>query len=213
VIEISSQQLEREFNSFESIDMRNSNHRSELFNVFPEYLFQTGNYADIEHFNALTRYDNKNNTLVAQWCNVDHKIVTYKRRRLNGAKWVNRKDTHPNGSAFYRIVDADAPVYVVEGMRDALTAILLGLNFVAIPTTSFRNFRDINEIVRFADKIVFICEDKQGYKTMKEISKAVGYHTKNKKLICFTTSKDKKIDLSDFVMSCNSIEEVRNVIK
>jgi hypothetical protein len=51
----------------------------------------------------------------------------------------------------------------------------------------------------------------QGYKVMKELSKAL--HVKNVKLVCFTTSKNTKIDLSDFVMQNKSIEGVLNGIK
>ncbi len=214
VIEISKEQLQKEFNSFESIDINNSKHKEELLNVIPYWLYETANKEDLELFTALTRYDSKNNTLVTQWCKnrvLDFEIVTYKRRRLNGGKWINRKGTHPNQTSFSRIYSEAKPIYIIEGMRDALTAVLLGLNFIAIPTTSFKNFEDINSVINKDDEVILLCEDIQGYKAMKLIEPHI--NTKNVRLICLTSSKDTKIDLSDFVMQNKSIKEVLNVIK
>ena len=208
---ISSEQLQREFNNFDMLDITNSKHKEELFNVIPCWLYETANKEDLELFMALTRHDSKNNTLVAGWYKnslLDFEIVTYKRRRLNGAKWMNRKGTHPNQTSFSRVHDEAKPIYIVEGMRDALTAVLLGLNFIAIPTTSFKNFDAINQAIHPTDEVIFICEDMQGYKAMKLIDPSI--NTKNTRLICLTSSKDTKIDLSDLTMQCSSISEVRN---
>jgi hypothetical protein len=214
VIEISSQQLGREFNQFQTLNINNPQHHTELLNVIPYWLYETANKEDLGLFKALTRYDSQNNTLVAQWCKnsvLDFEIVTYKRRRLNGGKWINRKDTHPNQTSFSRIYSETKPIYIIEGMRDALTAVLLGLNFIAIPTTSFKNFEDINSVINKDDEVVLLCEDMQGYKAMKLIEPRL--HTKNVRLICLISSKNTKIDLSDFVMQNKSIEGVLNVIK
>jgi hypothetical protein len=214
VVEISSQQLQREFNQFQTLNINNSKHKEELVEIIPYWLYETANKEDLGLFKALTRYDSKNNTLVAQWCKnsvLDFEIVTYKRRRLNGGKWINRAGTHPNQTSFSRIYSETKPIYIIEGIRDALTAVLLGLNFIAIPTTSFKNFEDINSVINKDGEVILLCEDMQGYKAMKLIEPHL--HTKNVRLICLTSSKNTKIDLSDFVMQCNSIEEVLNVIK
>ena len=212
VIEISTQQLQKEFNSFESIDINNSKHKEELLNVIPYWLYETANKEDLELFTALTRYDSKNNTLVAGWYRnslTDFEMITYKRRRLNGGKWINRKGTHPNQTSFSRIYSEAKPIYIIEGMRDALTAVLLGLNCIAIPTTSFKNFEDINSVINKEDEVIFICEDMQGYKAMSYLSQNIP----NSRLLTFVQNQDEKIDLSDFVMSCKNRAEVQNVIK
>lgn len=214
VIEISSEQLQKEFDSFESIDTTNTKHYEELLNVVPEYLLKEANTTDLTLFMSCIRFDSKNDTLVAGWYKnslIDFEMITYKRRRLNGGKWINRKDTHPNQTVFNRIFDDTKPVYIVEGARDAITAVLLGLNFIAIPTTSFKNVSLLSELIKPHDEVIFICEDMQGYKAMKLIEPHV--NTKNVRLICLTSSKDTKMDLSDFVMQNKSIEEVLNVIK
>lgn len=211
VIEISSEQLQREFDSFEMLDIRNSKHYEELLNVVPEYLLKEAKKEDARLFMSCIRYDNQNQTLVAGWYKnslFDFEMITYKRRRLNGGKWINRKDTHPNSTVFNRIFDDAKTVYIVEGARDALTSILLGLNFIAIPTTSFKNIEAIQLLIKPEDKVIFICEDMQGYKAMSNLASAIP----NSRLVTFVKSKDEKIDLSDYVNSCKTIEGVINAI-
>lgn len=211
IIEVSSEQLQKEFDSFESIDVNNSKHYAELLNVIPYWLYETANKEDLELFMSLIRYDSKNDTLVAGWYKnslLDFEIVTYKRRRLNGGKWINRKGTHPNQVSFSRIYDEAKPIYIVEGMRDALTAVLLGLNFIAIPTTSFKNFDAINEDIRPTDEVIFICEDMQGYRAMSYLSGLIP----QSKLLTFIQNRDDKVDLSDYVMKQNSIKGVTDAI-
>lgn len=211
VIEISSEQLQEEFDKFESIDLSNPKHYEELLNVVPEYLLKEANEADIKLFMSCTRYDNQNQTLVAGWYKnalFDFEMITYKRRRLHGGKWINRKGTHPNSTVFNRIFDDTKPVYIVEGARDALTSILLGLNFIAIPTTSFKNIEAIQSLIKPDDEVIFICEDLAGYRAMKYLASAIP----NSRLVTFVKSKDEKIDLSDYVNSCKTIEGVHNAI-
>lgn len=211
VIEISSEQLQEEFNKFESIDITNTKHYTELLNVVPEYLLKQANKEDLSLFMSCTRFDKMNDTLVAGWYDnslLDFEMITYKRRRLNGGKWINRKNTHPNQTVFNRIFDDEKPVYIVEGARDAITAILLGLNFIAIPTTSFKNHSLLSELIKAGDEVIFICEDLQGYKSMSYLSSFVP----KSRLVTFVHSKDEKIDLSDYVISRCSILEVLNGI-
>lgn len=210
---VSSEQLLKEFSSFEELNTSNTEHLEELLSAFPEYLLSTENKSNVEIFLTYARYDNKNKTLVMAWFNsrpTSFNIATYKRRRLNGAKWVNRKGTHPNNTVFSRIHKGGKKIYIVEGARDALTSILLGLNFIAIPTTSFNNTEAIQALISQDDEVIFICEDMQGYKAMKSLSERL--HAKKASLKTFITSKDQKIDLSDFVMSCNSIKGAKDAI-
>ncbi|MDX9742812.1 MAG: CHC2 zinc finger domain-containing protein [Arcobacteraceae bacterium] len=211
VINVSSEQLLKEFDRFERLNINNPSHKDEVMNVIPFWLYETAQKEDLELFLYVARYDSYNKTLVAGWYDnqlTDLKIITYKRRRLNGGKWVNKKDTHPNQTIFHRIYDDTKAVYIVEGARDSLTSILLGLNFIAIPTASFKNVELIKEVVKDKE-VIFICEDLTGYKAMKSLSEFIP----NSKMVTFVNNKIDKIDLSDFVMGCNSIDEVLNVIK
>jgi 5S rRNA maturation endonuclease (ribonuclease M5) len=212
VVEISSEQLQREFDAFERLNITNTKHYTELLNVVPKYLVKEAQKEDVALFMSCTRYDNENDTLVMGWYKnslIDFEMITFKRRRLNGGKWINRKSTHPNSTAFNRIYKDDDVIFIVEGARDALTSILLGLNFIAIPTTSYKNIEEINSLIKDTDVVVLICEDMQGYKSMKYLSENI--KVKNS-LKTFITNRDEKIDLSDFVMSCNSLKGVLNAI-
>ncbi|MGE0738357.1 CHC2 zinc finger domain-containing protein [Sulfurimonas sp.] len=210
-IEISSEQLQREFDNFERLNKRNPRHLEELFSVIPEYLLQDAHKEDLKLLNALSRYDRYSDTFVMGWCRnllLDFEIVTYKRRRLHGAKWVNRKDTHPNSTAFNRIYDDNKPVYVVEGARDALTAIAMGLNVIAIPTTSFRNIDTMLSMLKPWDKVIFLCEDMAGYRAMKYLASAIP----NSERVTFVQSENEKIDLSDVANNFTSLKGVLDAI-
>jgi len=212
VISLSSEQLLKEFDRFERLNINNPSHKDEVMNVIPFWLYETAQKEDLELFLYVARYDSYNKILVSGWFDnslLDFELITYKRRRLNGGKWVNRKDTHPNQTIFHRIYDDTKAVYIVEGARDSLTSILLGLNFIAIPTTTFKNVELIKEVTTGYNEIIFICEDLTGYKAMKSLSEFIP----NSRMVTFVKDKTQKIDLSDFVMGCNSIDEVLNVIK
>jgi len=211
---ISSEQLQSEFDRFERLDITNSKHKEELLSVVPYWLYDQAHKADLELFKAITRYDRKNQTLVVGWYKnslLDFEIVTFKRRRLNGGKWINRKGTRPNQTAFSRIYEDLKSVYIVEGAHDALTAILLGLNFIAIPTTSYKNYKELNEQITPDDEVIFICEDIAGYKAMKELSLHI--NARKLSLKSFVTKRDEKMDLSDFAKEKNSIKEVLNALR
>ena len=211
--EVSSEQLQKEFDNFERINPADAGHKEELLNINPYWLYDEAHKDDIQLFLSCTRYDRRNKTLVMGWYEnslLNFEIITYKRRRLKVGKWINRKGTHPNQTAFNRIYKDDKPVYIVEGARDALTAILTGLNFIAIPTTSFKNMEAIQPSIKPDDEVILICEDMQGYRAMKHISEHI--QAKEIHLKTFISHIDEKIDLSDFVGKCESLEEVQNEI-
>lgn len=212
-VEVSSEQLQREFNTFERINPSDIHHKEELLAINPYWLYDIAQKEDIDLFLSVTRYDRKNNTLVSGWYKnslLDFEIITYKRRRLNSGKWINRKATHPNQTAFSRVYDESKPVYIIEGARDALTAVLLGLNFIAIPTTSYKNFDDLNAYIKPYDEVILLCEDMQGYKAMKLLSQNI--IAQKVSLKTFITTPTDKVDLSDFVAQCNNISEVQDAI-
>lgn len=208
-VEISSEQLQKEFNSFERLNISNPEHHKELLNVIPEYLIREAQKEDVGLFLSCTRYDSKNQTLVMGWYAnslLDFELITYKRRRLNGGKWINRKGTHPNQTAFNRIYEDDTTVYIVEGARDAITSILSGLNFIAIPTTSYKDKEGLISLLQAKDDVICICEDKQGYTAMNKLN------IPNAKMLTFVTDASQKIDLSDYANSHKDLKGFLNGI-
>lgn len=200
---IAPEALEAEFKSFEAMQWGNDAHQKELLCVATEWLYECASKDDAELFHSMTAYDKTNQTLVCKWLNNEGDTVSYKRRRFNGGKWVNRKDTHPNSTAFVRVFDDAMPTYIVEGARDALVGILSGLNIVAIPTTAYSNIDEFRAITEHCKEIVFVCEDAQGYKAMKRLKESIG----KGRLMCFG-GLHVKCDLADKMEECHSVDEV-----
>ena len=200
------EQIEREFARFEPIDIYNLDHKRELSQTVEGYLYRDATPKRQEIFSSLLGYDVMNKTIVMKWCEYsikNYNMVTYKRRRLNGAKWVNAKGTKPNKTIMNYITEPNEPIYIIEGARDALTALLGGLNFVAIPTTSFSNIEALKHILIESDKLIWICEDAQGYKAMQRLRDGLGF---GGELITFSEDVDTKIDLTDYSQRFDNLE-------
>ena len=203
---IDSQTLKAEFNRFEKIDFENTIHKEELLKVVPLWLLQTANEADLAFFKSLTRYDSKYNTLVVAWyenTGEEFIFIGYKWRRKAQGKWVNRAGTHPNNVAFSRTINLHK-IFVIEGAHDTLTAVLLGISFIALPTTAYSNQKQFNSLLRDDDEVTYIVEDAQGFECMNRLNA-----TGKGKMVALNT-EDAKMDLSDFVFTQNSIEGVLN---
>jgi len=211
VVVIDSEALEREFNSFEELTSKNPAHRLELQALAPAWLFKEADKTDLAYFKSITRYDPYHKTIVVGWYKDDgmvHKMVGYKWRRKGEGKWTNRIGTHVNSVPFGRIYHDSAKVFVLEGGHDAITAILLGVNFVAIPSTSFKDIEALQSLLREGDEIRYLCEDMQGFKAMQGLAKDI-----HGELFSLSDSRDKKVDLSDFILTCKTITEVKNALR
>jgi len=205
------QKVEKEFNGFEGIDMSKGSHLKALSELFPLYLLEERDDADWELFLAMSKYDNRNQTFVAGCFDnqpFDFKLISYKPRVKDGVKWKTRAGTSPNGTPFIRIYTDERIVYVLEGHRDALTAVLLGLDFIMIPYAGFR----VKEPSVLQDEVsdrnlVFIVEDKAAYECMVKVAE---YLKVTAKSICLIELRDteEKVDLSDYVENFNTIQEV-----
>jgi len=208
--DICLKQLQKEFDTFEHIDYSKQRHKKELLAMFPEWLIENANPIDRELFQFMSRYDKKHNTFVAGIFNnsgddLRFELISSKRRRVGKIKWMTRKGTHPNNMPFVRIYRDDTPIYVVEGHHDMLTAILLGLDFVMLPTAGFRD-ADIIKNALLDANVVFIVEDERAYHCMFGL--ALKIEDIARRITLVELSDEQKYDLSDFVMSKNSIEEV-----
>jgi len=204
VVVMDSDALEREFNSFEKTSFKLAPHKQELLAIAPWWLYKEADKADLAYFQSITRYDAYHKTLVMGWYKNDA-MVGFKWRRKGDGKWTNRMGTHINSVPFGRIYHDNAKVYVIEGGHDVLTAILLGLDFIAIPSTSFKEIEAFKSLVRDGDELRYLCEDKAGFNAMERLEKEV-----KGELFSLSTDSTQKMDLSDFVFTCNSIEGVIN---
>jgi len=206
-VQIPTAQIFKEFNSFipfEDIKGFNGwklNAKQELQSTVEFYLLQQASKEDLAELHEVIRYDKKNDTLVMLWANG----ATYKRRGYKEGKWVNRAGTHPNNSLFIRIKENAQRIYIVEGAHDCLTAIAMGLSFIGIPTTSYKNKEALWAGIGDREAI-FICEDLVGYQAMKHLSEGKS----NARLLTFTTDPGMKVDLSDYAATKEGLKEALN---
>ena len=208
-------QMEKEFNALELIDLNNSTHKESLLELFPLYLIEECDDADWKLFESMSRYDRKKKTFVAGCFDnqiLEFKLISSKWRYIDGIKWKTRAGTSPNGTLFIRIFTDDGTIYVVEGHRDSLTAVLLGLDFIMIPYAGFR-LKDIGGLkLELLDRrVVFIAEDEAAFKCMYNIAKAIEVATESTVLLSLENGK--KMDLSNYALTKNSIKEVRDGLK
>lgn len=208
---LSSGEIEKEFNSLEKIDISDENHRRALHELFPSYLISQRDDVDWELFLSMSRYDRRNQTFVAGCFDnqpLDFKLISYKPRVKDGVKWKTRAGTSPNSTPFVRIYTDSEIIYIPEGHRDSLTAVLLGLDFIMIPYAGFR-LKEPSELqceIRNRD-LVFIVEDEAAYKCMTKVAEHIKETVKSICLIELSDT-DEKVDLSDYVKNFKTIQEV-----
>jgi len=209
------EQIIKEFDAFENIDMNSAKHQTVLLELFPSYLLEECDSADWKLFESMSRFDRRNNTFVTGCFDnqlLELKSLSYKWRFKDGIKWKTRAGTSPNGTLFIRIFTDNETVYVVEGHRDSLTSVLLGLDFIMIPYAGFK-LKDTESLMQeiTGRKVVFIIEDKPAFKCMVEIAKAIEPVAKD--IVMLQLQEGDKMDLSDYVFTKNSIKEVLNGLK
>ena len=137
---ISLLQLRKEFDDLSCINMMNPRYRQEIMSMFPDYLIEQANSNDMELFLSMSRFDSRNNTFIVGCFDnkpMDFQLVSYKYKMLGGVKWRTRGGTSPNGTALVRIYSDNDPIFVLEGHKDSLTAILLGLDFIMLPYAGY----------------------------------------------------------------------------
>lgn len=207
-------QIEKEFNSFDPIDFNNPTHREEIFSMFPEYLIKESAQADMDLFLAMSRYDRKHQTFIAGCFEnqpLTFQILSYKWRFNDGSKWKTRYGTHPNSTPFVRIATDDKAIYFIEGHKDSLSAVLLGLDFVMLPNAGYKyeKYPSLSKELEARD-IIFLVEDEAAHRCMFPLSQVLAETAKSIILKSLNGQSDAKIDLSDYIQNFKTIKEVIN---
>lgn len=197
---------------------KNPDFAKEALAIAPMWLYQQASQEAIKDFRDITTYDYKNKTIVIKIHDYDGKLISYKRRRLNDIKWASAKDTHPNRQCLINnsaISDKDGNflrhIYVVEGHHDYLTATVLGIDVLMIPTVNYRLFTDYEMSILKNRDVIFIPdweEDKMsGVDTMSVLAQQASDVARNAKVFSLPlflekqsiTYESKKLDLSEVV--------------
>ena len=206
--------LRDEFNGFEEFDFDNPDHKKAFMNIDPLWLYEESHKVDRVRFGTMVRYDPAHKCLVTGCYDEKFNLISYKHRKKWGKKWLPRKGTHPNGHLLIRILrPREGPVYIVEGHRDALSALLLGLNFIMVPYAGFRlKESSIVEQEVAGYDLVFIVEDEAAHKCMTKIAEQLKEAAGKIQLIELS-NKNIKVDLSDYIKKFNDIEGVNNGLR
>jgi len=210
------------YNNFDGLKPNNVEHITALSSIFPNWILK--DLIANKSLNALSflKYDKKENSIVVglQESNYtrlnnpklqpnflypidSHSFLGWKHRTklINDkpVKWCNMKGLSINNKVFKHIKNSDEPLFVFEGIRDALTALMLDLNFIAIYTTSFKNSGLLNELFKSHKGGIFaLCEDKVGYECMSGLNANL---VNKMELFYFKQmAKNSKLDFTDY---CN----------
>ena len=213
IYEPTREKLQAEFDDFEQIDPNKPEHSRELNAVGPKWLFEEANPTRKALFFEMVRYDPKHKTLVTGCYNgdpADLDLISYKHRRFGNIKWRTRVDIMFFWVPLIRVYSDTGKIFFIEGHHDALTALLLGIDFVMVPSSGYRcsNPEILNGIVKGMD-IVFLVEDKPAYVCMFRLAEQLreSAYSVTIKLLG-KAGIDNKVDLSDLVQSCSSQSEV-----
>jgi hypothetical protein len=153
--------IEAEFNDFDTLSFSNPAHKAELLAVAPLWVYQAADEESKNEFLSLTRYSNKHKSLVIASLNEMGQIVSYRIRKGVKSKWQARTNAPANAHAYARITeDSGKPIYILEGQHDHLTAILLGIDFIAIPSAGYKPKPEDVELTR--GRYLFLIADIDG---------------------------------------------------
>jgi len=209
--------LERTVRHFEADNdlctFANDDYKKEMLAIAPLFVFMRTTRDAIKRFRNATLYDAQNKTLVIKIHDYKGNIISYKRRRLNGKKWITAKGTHPNKQCLISITDEDKSIFVVEGHHDYLTAILLGLNVLMIPTVSYKRFNS-HEIELLEGKaIVFLPDwknnDLSGVDTMEELGRQLDEIAYSVRIFSFPKFlKDEGVEFESDKLDLSEVVEI-----
>ena len=186
-----------------------------MHNILPAYLLRTSDSESLQQFNTISRIDKDAKQYVVGCFKGDitqHQLISYKHRYRHNIKWFTRKGTSANKYFSYRIRTANQPIYVIEGHRDKLTALLLGLDFIMIPYAGFqlKNTDAFKQLIANR-KVVYIVEDKHAFKCMSNI--ALSTESVTEQTILWQPKRGEKMDLTDLAYQHNTIVEVLNALQ
>jgi len=146
--------------------------------LIPLEYFLTAKKEDKKAFLNAVKYDPFQDEPVVATFTPAGEILTIRHRRYKVRetiiKWKSLKATEANKYTQIRIKNND-PVFIIEGTHDYTTALLLGINFIALPSKNYKTFKD-EELSLLKGKYDFVIlpdldfknENDEKYKRFKE---------------------------------------------
>ncbi|GAB6044829.1 hypothetical protein JCM11957_04270 [Caminibacter profundus] len=126
--------------------------------LIPVEYFITAKKEDKKAFYNAVRFDPKQDEPVVATFTPTGNILTIRHRRYKTKntiiKWKSLKNTEANKYTQIRIKNND-PIFIIEGTHDYTTALLLGINFIALPSKNYKTFKN-EELALLKEKYDFI---------------------------------------------------------
>ena len=175
---LSYRQIKAIWDRYKLLSSMNEVKAKEVINkLIPVEYFMTAKKEDKKAFLKAVRYDPKQDEPVVATFTPTGEILTIRHRRYKGdrlIKWKSLKNTEANKYTQIRIKNND-PIFIIEGTHDYTTALLLGINFIALPSKNYKTFKD-EELALLKGKYDFIVipdldfqnEEDEKYKRFKE---------------------------------------------
>jgi len=144
---LSASEIEKKWNRLYPLTSLGEKMKDEISKLVPYEFFLKAEKEDKELFLERVRYSSIIDDVAVKGVTPSGEILTFKFRRTkdrygNVVKWKALKGTRANYYSQIRIKDYSKPVFIVEGYHDYSSAILLGINFIAIPFKHYEKFKE-----------------------------------------------------------------------
>jgi len=136
---------------------KHDGYKASALSIAPIWVYQQASKEALGRFRELTMYDDYFKSIVLKITNTEGKVISTKHRKKKDIKWCTAKDTSAN-ICLYNVKPSDTSIFIVEGHRDYLTAILLGLPVLMIPTVTYSTFNEY-ELSLFTGKSAHFLPD------------------------------------------------------
>ena len=205
----------------------NDGYAQSVLSIAPMWVYNQSSDVDTQLFREFTTYDEIEQSIVLKIRDYTSKLISYKHRYKGRVKWCTASGTHPNKQCMVSIsnpTDSLYPIYVVEGARDFLMMLLMGLNVVAIPTVNYKKWTQ-NELSIFTGVNVVMIPDldeqNKGVECMESLGEQVDDIAKSVSVIDIRQvldlmdikHTDAKMDFSDVVLLWDrTLEDFKNTL-
>ncbi len=219
------------FDSSAKQTFKDEGYAPSALSIAPMWVYKQAQNVDIQLFREFTTYDEVEQSIVLKIRDYTSKLISYKHRykMLNGkqVKWCSAPETHPNKQCMVSIPNPKNylyPVYVVEGARDFLMMVLMGLNAVAIPTVTYKEWTERELSIFTGENVVLIPdidEQHKGVNCMANLSNQINGIAKSVKVMDVRKvldlmdigHTDTKMDFSDVVLLWDrTLEDFKNTL-
>ena len=144
---LSSDKILKIWNSYKKLNEVSEDKAIELVNkLLPFEYYQTARKEDKKAFFNAVRYDPRQDEVVVATFTPAGEILTIRHRRYKIKdtiiKWKSLKNTKANYYSQIRITNPQDPIFIIEGTHDYVSALLLGINFIALPSKHYKAFKE-----------------------------------------------------------------------